>query len=84
VAPATHQLTDFLSVVADRPNSPAAQQAAVECAALALEADIAVLIIDDAVAAAVGLAPERVPVCTLTEAAASARTGWIWTASDTP
>jgi diguanylate cyclase (GGDEF)-like protein len=74
VALATQQLTDFLSVVADRPDGADAHLAAVECAALALEANIAVLILDEAVAAAVGLSADRVPVHALTEAAASGRT----------
>jgi diguanylate cyclase (GGDEF)-like protein len=74
MAIATQQLTEFLSVVADRPDGPAAQHAAVECAALALEADIAVLMIDDGVVASVGLPAERVPAYHLAEVAAGRRT----------
>jgi diguanylate cyclase (GGDEF)-like protein len=58
---ATRQLTEFLSAVADRPDGPAAQFAAVECAARALEADIAVLTVDGGVAASVGLRADQVP-----------------------
>ena len=60
------QLTEFLSVIADRPDGPAAQRAAVTCAARALEAEVAVLVIDDAVAAAVGLPEEQISVYDLT------------------
>ncbi|MFI7602599.1 putative bifunctional diguanylate cyclase/phosphodiesterase [Actinoplanes sp. NPDC049681] len=67
---ATQQLTEFLSAVADRPDGPAAQYAAVECAARALEADVAVLIIDSGVVASVGLPAEQVPLTALQEAAA--------------
>ncbi|WP_157437550.1 putative bifunctional diguanylate cyclase/phosphodiesterase [Actinoplanes subtropicus] len=70
---ATQQLTEFLSVVADRPGGPAAQRAAVECAAQALRADVAVLMIDDGVVAAVGLAADEVPAYALTEVAAGRR-----------
>jgi diguanylate cyclase (GGDEF)-like protein len=70
----TQQLTEFLSVVADRPGGPAAQQAAVECAARALGADVAVLLIDHGVAAAFGLPVGEVPVYALTEVAAGRRT----------
>ena len=66
---ATQQLTDFLSVVADRPGCPAAHHAAVECAARALHADVAVLLIDDGVAATVGLTPAEVPAYALVEVA---------------
>ncbi|GAA0554930.1 hypothetical protein GCM10010172_41960 [Paractinoplanes ferrugineus] len=62
---ATQQLTEFLSVVADRPDSPAVQRAAVNCAARALQADLAVLLIDEGVAAVVGLAADDVPVYAL-------------------
>ncbi|GAA2596643.1 hypothetical protein GCM10010435_89840 [Winogradskya consettensis] len=51
---ATQQLTDFLSAVADRPDGPAAQHAAVECAARALDAQIAALVIDGEMVASVG------------------------------
>ncbi|MGX6606684.1 putative bifunctional diguanylate cyclase/phosphodiesterase [Micromonosporaceae bacterium Da 78-11] len=68
------QLTEFLSVLADGPGGPAAQHAAVECAARALGADVAVLLIDDAVAAAIGLPADEVPVYALTEVAAGRRT----------
>ncbi|MEV4637699.1 EAL domain-containing protein [Actinoplanes sp. NPDC049548] len=67
---ATQQLTEFLSAVADRPDGPAAQYAAVECAARALEADVAVLIIDSGVVASVGLRAEQVPMAALQDAAA--------------
>ena len=67
MAIATQQLTEFLSVVADRPDGPAAQHAAVECAALALDADIAVLMVDGAVVAAVGVPAEQVPAHALAE-----------------
>ena len=50
----TQQLTEFLSVVADRPDGPAAHQAAVDCAARALDAGLAALIVDGALVAAVG------------------------------
>src|SRR5690242_3251127 len=67
---ATQQLTEFLSAVADRPDGPAAQYAAVECAARALEADVAVLIIDSGVVASVGLRAEQVPLTAFHQAAA--------------
>jgi len=70
---ATQQLTEFLAVVADRPGGPAAHHAAVECAAQALHADVAVLMIDDGVAAAVGLAVDEVPAYALKEVAAGRR-----------
>ncbi|MFI5494501.1 putative bifunctional diguanylate cyclase/phosphodiesterase [Actinoplanes sp. NPDC051859] len=63
------QLTAFLSAVADRPDGPAAQYAAVECAARALDTDAAVLIIDGGVVASVGLPAEQVPVAALHRAA---------------
>ncbi|MCA2214422.1 putative bifunctional diguanylate cyclase/phosphodiesterase [Jidongwangia harbinensis] len=72
--PATDELTDFLVVLADRPDGPAARHAAVECAARALNADIAVLLLDDGVAAAVGLPADRVPAFQLAEAAGARRT----------
>ncbi|BCY05295.1 bifunctional diguanylate cyclase/phosphodiesterase [Actinoplanes sp. L3-i22] len=71
---ATQQLTEFLSVVADRPDEAAAQHAAVECAVRALEADLAVLMVDGGVVAAVGLPVERIPAYDLTEIAAGNRT----------
>jgi diguanylate cyclase (GGDEF)-like protein len=71
---ATQQLTEFLSVVADRPGGPAAQHAAVECAARALDADIAVLMIDDGVVAAYGIAPGDVPAYAIGEVVAGRRT----------
>jgi len=70
---ATQQLTEFLSVVADRPSGPAAHHAAVDCAARALRADLAVLMIDDGVVAAVGLAADEVPAYALNEVAAGRR-----------
>jgi diguanylate cyclase (GGDEF)-like protein len=70
---ATQRLTEFLSAVADRPDGPAAQYAAVDCAARALEADIAVLVVDGAVAVAVGMDPDQVPLYELAEVAAGHR-----------
>jgi diguanylate cyclase (GGDEF)-like protein len=70
---ATQQLTEFLSVVADRPDGPAAQFAAVECAARALEAEIAVLIIDGCVVATIGVPAERVRPAVLIEVGAGRR-----------
>jgi diguanylate cyclase (GGDEF)-like protein len=70
---ATQRLTEFLSAVADRPEGPAAQYAAVDCAARALEADIAVLVVDGAVAVAVGMEPDQVPLYELAEVAAGHR-----------
>ncbi|MFC3386422.1 putative bifunctional diguanylate cyclase/phosphodiesterase [Couchioplanes azureus] len=67
------QLTAFLSAVADRPDGPAAQYAAVECAARALETDAAVLIIDSGVVASVGLRAEQVPIAAVQQAAAEHR-----------
>ncbi|MEV6600207.1 bifunctional diguanylate cyclase/phosphodiesterase [Actinoplanes sp. NPDC051346] len=64
------QLTAFLSAVADRPDGPAAQYAAVECAARALDTDAAVLILDSGVVASVGLRAEQVPIAALQKAAA--------------
>jgi diguanylate cyclase (GGDEF)-like protein len=64
---ATQQLTEFLSVVADRPDSPVVQHAAVRCAARALDAGVAMLLIDDGVAATVGLDPDDVPVYALAD-----------------
>ncbi|MFC4063707.1 putative bifunctional diguanylate cyclase/phosphodiesterase [Actinoplanes subglobosus] len=63
---ATQQLTEFLAVVADRPDEAAAQHAAVECASRALAADLAVLTVDGGVAAAVGLPADEIPVYALT------------------
>jgi len=57
-------------VVADRPSGPAAHHAAVECAALALEAEIAVLVVDGTVTAAVGVPADRLPAYRLSEIAA--------------
>ena len=74
MALATQQLTDFLAVVADRPDEPVAQHAAVECAALALQADVAVLLAGGHVVASVGIPAERLPAGALTEVAAGART----------
>ncbi|WP_436524417.1 putative bifunctional diguanylate cyclase/phosphodiesterase [Actinoplanes sp. HUAS TT8] len=71
---ATQQLTEFLAVVADRPDEAAAQHAAVECAVRALDADLAVLMVDGGVVAAVGLPVERIPAYALTEIAAGRRT----------
>ncbi len=70
---ATQQLTEFLSAVADRPDGPAAQYAAVECAARALAADVAVLVIDGGVVASVGLPAEQVPLAGVTDVAAGRR-----------
>ncbi|GIF15250.1 putative bifunctional diguanylate cyclase/phosphodiesterase [Actinoplanes teichomyceticus] len=70
---ATQQLTEFLAVVADRPDEAAAQHAAVECAVRALGADLAVLMVDGGVVAAVGLPAERIPARTLAEIAAGLR-----------
>jgi len=70
---ATQQLTEFLSVVADRPGGPAAHHAAVDCAAQALQADVAVLMIDGGAVAAVGLAVDEVPAYALNEVAAGRR-----------
>ncbi|GID60615.1 hypothetical protein Aco03nite_090190 [Actinoplanes couchii] len=58
---ATQQLTEFLAVVADRPDESAAQHAAVECALRALDADLAVLTVDGGVAAAVGVPADQIP-----------------------
>ncbi|MGK5680510.1 putative bifunctional diguanylate cyclase/phosphodiesterase [Actinoplanes sp. URMC 104] len=71
---ATDQLTEFLSAVADRPAGPAAHHAAVECAARALDADVAVLMIDGGVVATIGLAASDVPAYALSEIAAGRRT----------
>jgi diguanylate cyclase (GGDEF)-like protein len=71
---ATQQLTEFLSVVADRPGGPAAQHAAVECAARALDADISVLMIDQGVVAAYGIAAAEVPAYAISEVVAGRRT----------
>jgi diguanylate cyclase (GGDEF)-like protein len=71
---ATQQLTEFLSVVADRPDGPAAHHAAVECAVRALDAQVAMLVIDGAVAAAIGLPADRVPLAAVAEIAAGRRT----------
>ena len=70
---ATQQLTEFLSVVADRSEVPAAQHAAVVCTARALEADIAVLAVDGTVAAALGLPPDP----SIADELAAARTGLL-------
>jgi diguanylate cyclase (GGDEF)-like protein len=72
--PATTELTDFLAGLADRPDGPAARHAAVECAARALHADVAVLLIDGGVVAVVGLPAERVPAFAVAEVAAVAFT----------
>ncbi|GGK97953.1 putative bifunctional diguanylate cyclase/phosphodiesterase [Mangrovihabitans endophyticus] len=73
-AVATQQLADFLTVVAERPDRPGAHRAALECAARALEADVAVLLIDHAIVATVGTAAEELPVFALSEVAAGRRT----------
>ncbi len=70
---ATDQLTEFLSAVADRPAGPAAHHAAVECAARALGADVAVLMIDGGVVASIGLPADKVPAYTLAEIAVGRR-----------
>ncbi|BCJ44036.1 hypothetical protein GCM10010168_68390 [Actinoplanes ianthinogenes] len=72
---ATQQLTEFLAVVADRPDEAAAQHAAVECAVRALSADLAVLMVDGGVVAAVGLPVDRIPARDLAEIAAGRRAG---------
>src|SRR4051812_41539633 len=71
--PATQQLTEFLTVVADRAEGPAAQHAAVACAARTLDATIAVLMIDHAVVATVGLDPEQAAGLELTAVGAGRR-----------
>jgi diguanylate cyclase (GGDEF)-like protein len=71
---ATQQLTEFLSVVADRPDGPAAHDAAVACAARALNAEVAVLMIDEGVAAVVGLPAADVSAYAMSEVAAGRRT----------
>jgi diguanylate cyclase (GGDEF)-like protein len=63
-------MTEFLSLVADRPDGPTAHHAAVECAARALDADIAVLMIDGAVAATFGIPADQVPTYALSEVGA--------------
>jgi len=70
---ATEQLTEFLSVVADRSDVPAAQHAAVVCTARALEADIAMLAVDGTVAAAIGFPPDQISADELS----AARTGLL-------
>ncbi|GID23237.1 hypothetical protein Aab01nite_68270 [Paractinoplanes abujensis] len=70
---ATDQLTEFLSAVADGPAGPAAHHAAVECAARALDADVAVLMIDGGVVATIGLPADEVPAYTLAEIAVGRR-----------
>ena len=70
---ATQQLTEFLTVVAERPGGPAVQRAAVECAARTLDADVAVLMIDDRVAAAAGIDVEDVPAYAIGEIVAGHR-----------
>ncbi|WP_433828177.1 putative bifunctional diguanylate cyclase/phosphodiesterase [Actinoplanes sp. CA-015351] len=70
---ATEQLTEFLTVVADRPDETAAQHAAVECAVRALGADLAVLMVDGGVAAVVGLPADAVPAYAIGEIAAGRR-----------
>jgi hypothetical protein len=70
---ATQQLTEFLSAVADRPDGPAAQHAAVERAARALDAEVAVLIIDERVAATCGVPADQVRPAELHEVAAGRR-----------
>ncbi|WP_233624800.1 bifunctional diguanylate cyclase/phosphodiesterase [Actinoplanes sp. ATCC 53533] len=71
---ATQQLTEFLSVVADRPDGPAAQFAAVECAARALDAEVAVLVIEGHVVATIGVPADQVRPAVLTEVTAGRRT----------
>ncbi|MET0423664.1 MAG: bifunctional diguanylate cyclase/phosphodiesterase [Actinoplanes sp.] len=57
-------------MVADRPSGPAAHHAAVECAVRALDADVAVLLIDGGVAASIGIPADQVPAYALSEVAA--------------
>ncbi|MET3427540.1 diguanylate cyclase (GGDEF)-like protein [Actinoplanes tereljensis] len=71
---ATQQLTEFLSVVAERPDSPAVQHAAVGCAVRALHADVAILLIDEGVADTIGLDADDVPIYALREVATGHRT----------
>jgi len=71
---ATQQLTEFLSVVADRPDGPAAQYAAVECAARALDADVAVLVIDGLVVASIGVPAEQLRPAVLHDVATGRHT----------
>ncbi|MBW6437571.1 bifunctional diguanylate cyclase/phosphodiesterase [Actinoplanes hulinensis] len=75
---ATQQLTDFLAVVADRPDEAAAQRAAVECAQRALGADIAVLTVDSCATAAVGLPAEEIPLFSLTADHLPGRRSTMW------
>ena len=70
---ATQQLTEFLSVVADRADGPGAHHAAVECAARALEAEVAVLVIEGHVVATMGVDADQVRTAVLSEVAAGRR-----------
>ncbi|MET8147237.1 EAL domain-containing protein [Actinoplanes sp. NPDC049668] len=70
---ATQRLTEFLSAVADRPDGPAAQFAAVECAARALDAETAALVIDGRVVATIGVLADQVRPAALAEVGAGRR-----------
>jgi diguanylate cyclase (GGDEF)-like protein len=76
---ATAQLTEFLTAVADRPDGPVAQHAAVACAAQALDADIAILMIEGVVVAVVGPDAGQVSALQVAEVAAGHRTE-LWLA----
>ncbi len=71
--PATQQLSEFLTAVADRPDGPSAHHAAVACAARALDAEVAILVIDGAVAAVTGADPGDIRIPEVTEIAAGRR-----------
>ncbi|MFC7529592.1 putative bifunctional diguanylate cyclase/phosphodiesterase [Actinoplanes sp. GCM10030250] len=71
----TQQLTEFLTVVADRPDEAAAQHAAVECAVRALDADLAVLMVDGGVVAVIGPPAEQIPAHAFAEISAGRSDG---------
>src|SRR4051812_23121614 len=71
---ATQQLSEFLTAVAERPDGPAAHHAAVAAAARALDAEVAILVIDGVVVAAAGVAAADVRLAELSAVAAGRRT----------
>ena len=69
----TQQLAEFLAVLSDVPDSVAATRVAVECAAHALEAEVAVIIGPDGVLASVGVPRNQVPAAELIQVAVTRR-----------
>ena len=69
----TQQLAEFLAVVSACPDAPSATRAAVQRAARALEAEVAAVVGEYGLVAAVGFPADRAPVGALAEVAAGKR-----------